>query len=128
MKFVFLDEVLVVHDKMIEVGGGSSGVRDFALLHSAIERPKVQFGGKYLYSDVFQMGAALLQSLVKNHPFVDGNKRTAYFSTMRFMKKNGFELVATGGKLVDFVVEVDIGNKTIEEISEWLKKYSKKIK
>lgn len=128
MKFVTLDEVLIIHDRMLEVGGGRNGIHDFTLLHSAIERPKAQFGGKYLYSSVWSMVAAMLQSLVKNHPFEDGNKRTAFFSTMRFLRKNGYSLEAKTKDVIQFMLLVDVGNLGLEQISSWLKKNSKKIR
>lgn len=127
MKFIGLDEVLVIHDRMLEIGGGRGGVHDFTLLHSAVERPKVQFGGKYLYISIWLMAAALLQSLVKNHPFEDGNKRTAYFSTMRFLQKNSYDLIAEHGQIITFMIKVDIKNLNLEQIAKWLKKHTKKI-
>lgn len=126
MKFITLDEVLAIHDQMLSIGGGREGIHDFTLLHSAIERPKAQFGGKYLYQSLWLMAAALLQSLVKNHPFEDGNKRTAYFSTMRFLDKNKYSLEAKEDELIPFMVSVDVEKKNIEEISSWLEKYSQK--
>ncbi|OGD63618.1 hypothetical protein A2160_01760 [Candidatus Beckwithbacteria bacterium RBG_13_42_9] len=113
---------------MIAIGGGRELVHDFTLLHSAVERPKIQFGGRFLYKSLWLMAAALLHSLVKNHPFEDGNKRTAYFSTMRFLYKNGYELRATQKKIISFMVAVDVENKTVENIAFWLKKHSLKVK
>lgn len=127
MRFVTLDEVLAIHDRMLEVGGGRQGIHDFTLLHSAIERPKAQFGEKYLYTSIWLMAAALLQSLVKNHPFEDGNKRTAYFSTLRFLEKNGYTLEVKEGAILKFMVKVDVRDLTLEEISDWLKNNSKKV-
>lgn len=127
MKFVIIEEVLAIHDRMLEIGGGREGIHDFLLLHSAVERPKAQFGGKFLYPSVWLAGAALLHSLIKNHPFEDGNKRTAYFSAMRFLQKNGDNLEANQKEIIKFVVEVDVENKTLGQIAPWLKKHSRKI-
>lgn len=127
MNFLTLEEVLVIHDKMLEIGGGRAETRDFSLLHSAIERPKAKFGGKFLYTSLWLMAAALLHSLVKNHPFEDGNKRTAYFSTIRFLHKNGHFLGAKEKDTIQFVVNIDAGNTSLEEIAVWLKKYSREI-
>lgn len=113
---------------MVEIGGGRFGVHDFTLLHSAIERPKAQFGGTYLYSSIWQMAGALLQSMVKNHPFDDGNKRAAYFSTMRFLDLNGYSLEPKESEAIKFMVQVDVKNLTLERISSWLRKNSKKVK
>ncbi len=128
MKFITLDEVLAIHDRMISIGGGRGEIHDFTLLHSAIERPKAQFDGKYLYSDLWIMAAAMMQSLVKNHPFDDGNKRTAFFTTLRFIEKNGYVGHFKKPDVLDFMVGVDVKNKSVEEIATWLKKNCKKIK
>ena len=77
MKYLSLEDVLLYHERIIQESGGSEGIRDFGLLHSAIERPKASFAGKDLYQDIFTKAAALVHSLVLNHPFIDANKRTA---------------------------------------------------
>lgn len=129
VRFVTIDEVLAIHDRMLAVGGGRGGIHDFTLLHSAVERPKAQFGGKFLYPSLWLAAAALLQSLVKNHPFEDGNKRTAYFSAVRSLRKNGYLLeLETAGEIVRFMVKVDTANMTIKQIAAWLKKSSRKIR
>ena len=112
---------------MVKRFGGSNGVRDLGLVESAVARPKGTFGGEYLYSSIFDKAAALLQSLLKNHPFVDGNKRTALTSAGLFLKKNGYKLVNQHKEKVEFTVRVDNGNLTIEQISGWLKNHSVKI-
>lgn len=128
MKFLLLEEVLAIHEQMLEIGGGREGIRDFTLLHSAIERPKAQYSGQDLYPSIWLMAAAMLQSLVKNHPFEDGNKRTAYFSTMRFLRKNGYFLEPKKEKgIIKFMIEADTKNKNIEQIAVWLRKNSKRV-
>jgi death on curing protein len=122
IQFLLIEEVVIIHEKMIEIGGGSSGIRDIELLHSAVERAKATFGGKYLYESIFDMAGSLLQSLVKNHPFVDGNKRTAFFSTLRFLQKNSLELQVNNDEIVDFMVKVDTENLSIATISKWIEK------
>lgn len=126
MTYLTLEEVIVIHDKMLEVGGGREGIRDFALLHSAIERPKATFAGKSLYPTIWLQAAALIHSLIKNHPFNDGNKRTAIFSAMRFLKKNGYELYISQKSLVKFTLAIDRKDLTLKETANWLKKHSKK--
>lgn len=111
---------------MLQIGGGRAGVHDFTLLHSAIERPKAQFSGNYLYSSIWEMTGAFLHSMVKNHPFDDGNKRTAYFSTMRLLDLNGYSLEPDETEAIKFMVKVDVENLTLEQISAWLRKNSKK--
>ena len=127
MHFITLDEALAIHSEMIALFGGRAGIHDFTLLHSAIERPRAQFGGTYLYTSIWTMAAALLHSLVKNHPFDDGNKRTAYTSTVRFLYKNGYNLRNKHREGIEFMVAVDVKNISVEEIADWLKKNSKKV-
>lgn len=117
--FVSIEEVVIIHEKMIEIGGGLSGIRDIELLHAAVERPKASFGGKYLYRSTFEMGAAMLQSLVKNHPFIDGNERTVFFSTLRFFEKNDLSFRISSTEIVDFMVSVDTQSLAVKAIADW---------
>lgn len=127
-KYLSIAQVLYIHDQMIKQFGGSFGVRDIGLLESAMARPGATFNGQNLYTDIFDKAAALLQSLLKNHPFVDGNKRTALTSAGLFLKINGWQLINNHEKEVEFGVKVDNTNLTLEQISEWLKEHSEKIK
>lgn len=77
-KFPLLDDVLRIHDRQIEVFGGSTGVRDLGLLESALAQPQATFGGELLHPTLPEQAAAYLYHLAKNHPFIDGNKRTAF--------------------------------------------------
>ena len=124
--YLEIEEVYDIHGYMIKIGGGRSGIRDFGLLHSAIERAKASFGGNDLYPNIWEKAGAIMQSLVKNHPFEDGNKRTAFFSTKRFIEINGYETEFNNKEIVDFMITVDTNNLAIKEISAWLKKHSKK--
>lgn len=127
-KYIDIGEVYTIHARMIKIGGGRAGVRDFLLLHSAVERPKASFGGKMLYPTLWLQAAAMLHSLIKSHPFTDGNKRTGFFSTLRFLGLNGYKLKARQEEVVEFSVAVDNENPSLEEIAAWLKKHSKKMK
>lgn len=128
-KIVFLTttQVLFIHDRAVKRFGGSHGVRDLGLVESAVARPQATFGGKYLYHSMFDKAAALLQSLLKNHPFVDGNKRTALASSALFLWKNGYKLTNVHKEEVEFAVRVDNGNLTVDQISKWLKEHSAKM-
>lgn len=127
MKYLTPQQVLAIHIQVTEHTGGSQGVRDLGLLESAVYRSRASFGGKDLYRNIFDKAAALLQSLLKNHPFVDGNKRTALTSAGIFLKINGYKLINTHKKEVEFSVRVDNESLELHEISSWLKKNSKKI-
>lgn len=126
-QYVEIDEVYEIHEAIIKRAGTKASVRDFALLHSAVERPKATFQGQDLYPTVFSKGAALLQSLCLNHPFTDGNKRTAWLSTKRFLYINGYRLKAKRIKAADFMVWVDNSKPELAKISSWLKKHSRKL-
>jgi len=119
--YIDIEEVYIIHEKMLLVGGGREGVRDFGLLHSAVERPKATFGGKDLYPTIMKKAAALLHSLVNNHAFYDANKRTGFFSTLRFLDLNGFHCIATNNQIVDFTLKIDNEHMKIDNISSWLK-------
>lgn len=117
--FISIEEVVVIHEKMIEIGGGSESIRDIESIHYSVERPKATFVGKYLHQSILDMGSALLQSLVKNHPFVDGNKRTAFFSALRFFDRNGKKFKLDSSEITEFMVKVVAESLTVGEISQW---------
>lgn len=127
IKYLDIVEVYLIHERMIKIGGGRSGIRDFALVHSAVERPKATFGGQSLYPDIWHQGAALIQSLIKNHPFNDGNKRTGFFSLMRFLEINGYQIKACRKEIIRFVLEIDIKKLSIRSTCFWIKKHAIKI-
>lgn len=102
-------------------------VRDIGLLESAVGRPLASFDGKDLYPDIFYKSAALLQSLLKNHPFVDGNKRTALSSAGLFLRINGYMLRNMHKEEVKFAIRVDNEHLSLEQIAAWLKRHTKKI-
>lgn len=127
MKYVTPQQVLAIHDQMVKRFGGSSGIRDVGLVESAVARPMATFDGVDLYNNIFDKAAALLQSLLKNHPFVDGNKRTALSSAGIFLKMNGYILKNYHEEEIEFGVNVDNKHLSIEDISAWLKNHSEKI-
>ena len=127
MIYLTLEDVYTVHIQMIAVGGGRGDIHDFGLFHSAVERPKATFSGHDLYATLWLKAAALLHSLVTNHPFDDGNKRTAYYSTKRFLQSNGWVLFSDTKETVKFMVSVDVKNLTLDDIVTWLKKHSQKM-
>lgn len=124
--FLDIDDVYKLHEAIIARAGTKASVRDFALLHSAVERPKATFGGQALYPTIFAMAAALLQSLCMNHPFTDGNKRSAWGATKLFLFLNGWHLQAKVKEGADFMVYVDNDKPDLPEIASWLKVHSRK--
>lgn len=126
--FLTLEQVLVIHEDQIVRYGGTSGLRNLTLLESAIFRPQSSFSGEYLYSNVFAKAAALVHSLILNHPFIDGNKRTGVVSVLVFLEINGYSLHVTQSQLIDMAVKIATKAFDIEEIADWIKKNSKKVK
>lgn len=104
-EFLTVDDVLAIAADQVARYGGAFGVRDFGLLESAVSAPLATFGGEYLYRDLCEFASAYLFSLAKNHPFVDGNKRTATAAALVFLRWNGFD-VAPGPELTRTVLGV----------------------
>lgn len=116
-----LDNVLELHAKVLSRYGGATGIRDFSLLDSALNLPFQSFGGEYLYPTIFEKAAAVLESIIKNHPFVDGNKRTAYLLASALLLENNISITASEDEKYDFVIHATTGNYQFNEILEWLK-------
>lgn len=127
MKYLSAKDVLLLHNMAVDVSGGSHGLRDLGLLESAVARPQSSFGGKDLYPDIFLKAAALIHSLLRNHPFVDGNKRTSMFSAMTFLELNGYSFDARQKEVVNFALKVENEKLSVEEIAKWLKEHVKKL-
>lgn len=123
-----VSDVLLIHAKMIEFFGGRDGVRDYFLLDSALERPKATFGGEDLYPSIFGKAAALIQSLILNHPFDDGNKRTALAACALLLHLNGNEIKLPVKDSIEFTLNVDNHSLSLEQIAAWLEKQVKKGK
>lgn len=126
--FLKLEEVIAFHYDQIRRYGGSHGIRDLNFLISAVSRPQTSFAGEDLYTDVFAKAAALMHSLMLNHPFIDGNKRTGVVSGARFLFINKYRLKVEKIELVNVALNVESKKWDIEKLSSWLKKHSKKIK
>lgn len=117
---------MAIHDDMIERYGGSHGIRDLGLIQSSLARPQASFGGEDLYPTVLDKAAALFHSLIFNHAFMDGNKRTSITTTARFLYINGYELTAEKEEFVAFPLRVENKHLSLEKILDWLKKHVKK--
>jgi len=125
--YISLDIVLAIHDDMVEKYGGNSGIRDLGLIQSAIARPQSSFQGEELYANIFDKAAALFHSIILNHAFIDGNKRTAMVSVARFLSINEYTFDVNDKEFVNFPLQVESNHLSIEKISEWLKTHSRKI-
>jgi len=123
-----VEQVFYLHEKIIDTAKGLQGIRDYTLLHSALERCKATFAGEDLYPTLLDKASALMHSLIMNHPFLDGNKRTGYEVTQWFLFTNGVEIHTTVKEVVRFCVAIDNEGLSLEEIRAWLKKHTKKIR
>lgn len=126
MQYLTAEDVLVLHDRVIEETGGAHGVRDIGLLVAAVERPRMRFGDKELYPSVFVKAAALFESIGRNHAFIDGNKRTAVLATARFLFLNGYTLYVTNRDLEQFVLSAIARKFAVKKIASWLKRHAQK--
>ena len=120
--FLTLDEVLSLHEEQIHAFGGSSGVRDLGLLDSALGSVSATFGGEFLHASIFEMAAAYLFGICKNHPFIDGNKRTATAAALVFLEMNGIDIDANERDFYNLVIGVAEGRVTKSEIAVFLQK------
>jgi death-on-curing protein len=115
--YLTLLEVLAIHADQIERYGGAQGVRDHGLLESALYRPQTGY-----YADLVEEAAALWESLSQNHPFIDGNKRTAFAATYTFLAINGAQLTANAGDTYNFVSRLyENGEFTFDKLVPWLR-------
>ena len=124
MKYLTSEQVLFIHARLIAETGGSHGVRDLARLESAVARPQAMFGGNELYPDVFLKAAALLDSLINNHPFVDGNKRTGITAAALFLLANGRQLTANPAELEEFTLQAATSHPDLPILADWLHRRS----
>jgi len=121
-----LQQVLSVHNELIKLHGGSLGIRDIDTLKSALNRPFQYFGDIELYPSAELKAAAIIQSIIMNHPFVDGNKRVGYFLSRAVLLNYHFDIIATEDIKYEFVISVAEGKMEIEEIADWFKSHSAK--
>ena len=117
---ISIDEVLQIHEILIERFGGSNGVRDNNLLQSAIARPFKTFEQNDLYPTPIDKAAAIIESIVKNHPFVDGNKRTGYTLMRLILLNNNMDIAASEDDKYEFVIKIASSELTFEQIRDWI--------
>lgn len=124
MRYLTVNEVIVIHEYLIDEFGGSSGMRDLAALESALARP--QSGH---YKNIMEESAALMESLAINHPFIDGNKRVSFFVTDVFLRLNGYFIDCDSQSAHNFFIELFESNKfRFKYLLPWLEKHIKPIK
>jgi death-on-curing protein len=119
MRYLSVGEVLQLYRRVIEDTGGGFGVRDLGGLLSATAQPRMTFEGKDLYPTLPEKAAALASSIVMNHPFLDGNKRTAHAAMEAFLQLNGFGLVAEVAEQEQVLLQLASGALPREEFTSW---------
>ncbi len=123
-RYLTAEQVLFIHSRLITETGGEHGVRDLSLLQAAVARPQATFDGDELDPDIFSKAVVLLESLVNNHPFVDGNKRTGITAVGLLLQLNGKSLTVRNPELVRFTLQVAQSQHEITAIAAWLRNNS----
>jgi len=123
VSFLTLDEVLAIHSDQIERYGGSFGIRDRSLLESALAMPEATFSGEDLHPSSFEKAAAYVFHLVKNHPFVDGNKRVGLAVGLAFLALNDILITATDDELVELILDVARGKRSKADVAVFLRSH-----
>lgn len=113
-------QVLLIHDQLISETGGSSGLRDEGMLDSALNAPFQTFGGEDVYPSLQQKAARLCFGLVKNHPFVDGNKRIGAHTMLVFLALNGIDLQHSQTELSDVILQLAAGEIEATDLLHWI--------
>lgn len=121
MRYLTLKEALELHRRIIEQSGGSTGIRDIGLLESALAQPFMTFGGEDLYPTLVEKASAVCFSLVKNHAFVDGNKRVGHAVMETFLVLNGYEVSALIPEQEEVILSLAAGELDREGFCEWLR-------
>ena len=117
VKFLSLEEVLTIHERLIDRFGGATGIRDQGLLESALFRPQTGY-----YDDLPSMAAAMFESLLLNHAFVDGNKRVAFFATDVFLRLNGWKIQVDNVEGHQFLIgNLEAGSCDYETLRVWIR-------
>lgn len=120
MKRLTIHQVLLLHSELVRETGGEDGLRDEGLLDAALNAPFASFGGIDVYPSIQQKAARLCFGLVKNHAFIDGNKRIGAHVMLMFLALNGVELVYTQEELVQIILNIAAGSTTFDELLIWL--------
>ncbi len=117
--FLTFNDVCHLHDKIIHKYGGIMGIRDKHLLESACQQPQLFLFGEYVHSDIFHMAAAHSFHIIKNHPFVDGNKRTGILTALTFLERNGATVVTDFNSLFNVALDIAQSKLDKEQIAQF---------
>ena len=125
LKYLSEAELIAINHEMISKYGGLHGVRDLNFLRLAVGRPQMSAGLKDAYQTIYQKAAAMFHSIINNHPFLDGNKRTSLFSAVLFLEYNGFRVEFAIKEAIQFTLKAHNDDWTVEQIASWIKKHIK---
>ena len=123
MKYLTTDQVVRLHKVLIETSGGSSGIRDEGMLDSAVKLPLQTFDDCELFPSILDKATRLAYSLIKNHPFVDGNKRIATHAMLIFLSLNGMMLSYEDEELIDIILKVASSQANESDLYQWIDKH-----
>ena len=126
MIYLTLEQLVELHALVIAETGGSNGLRDLGRLQAVVATQSQNVFGEELYLSLHEKAAALVRGIVADHPFVDGNKRTAMLSGITFLSVNELKFKAISGELEDFAVSIAVDKLPVEQIASWLKAHTKK--
>lgn len=127
MRFLTLAELIDLHNRIIDQTGGAPGLRDMGRLESAVAQPRMSFGGRDLYPTVIEKAAVLCFALIRNHPLVDGNKRSGHAAMEVFLVLNGHEINAKVDEQESIILGVASGQVSRQELTDWLTDHVLKI-
>lgn len=115
---------MAIHAVAVDKFGGSEGLRDEGALASALARPFQSFGGSYLYPSIEEKAAAIGESIIANHPFTDGNKRTGYYFMEAMLRYGGLKIAVADDTLYAFIIDITTGACRHEQIVAWLRQHT----
>lgn len=121
--YLSAEQVLFLHSRLVQETGGMHGVTDLTMLLSALGRPAASFDNQDLYDDTFSKAGALMDSLIRNHPFVGGYKRTAISAASLFLRLNGYRLVVENDEMVAFTLACAQSQISIDHIPAWFQQH-----
>ena len=124
-RFLGLAEVVEIHEDQVARHGGLHGIRDLGLLSSAVAMPQAGVFGQYVHADLFEIAAAYLYHIVRNHPFLDGNKRTGAAASLVFLALNGITIEVSDDALVELTISVAVGSSPKSTIADFFRSHQK---
>lgn len=124
MVYLTLEQIIRLHALVLVKDGGADGIRNLGQLEAAVSTQYQTVFGKELYTTVCDKAAALVRGIICDHPFIDGNKRTAMLAGLTLLEMNGYNFIARQGELEDFTVHIAVSHPNVSVITNWLEQHS----